>query len=108
MSHLQTLDQYFLQNREKHLEELMEFLRIPSISSLSEHKTDMLKAANWLADALKKLSIENVSIDETKGHPVVYGEWLHAEGKPTVLFYGHYDVQPVDPLTPLGIRTFQP
>ncbi|MFY3791310.1 dipeptidase [Ureibacillus sp. MALMAid1270] len=108
MSHLETLDQYFSQNREKHLEELKEFLRIPSISALSEHKPDMLKAANWLAEALKKLSIENVSIDETKGHPVVYGEWLHAEGKPTILFYGHYDVQPVDPLNLWDSEPFNP
>ncbi|WP_449442694.1 dipeptidase [Ureibacillus acetophenoni] len=108
MSHLETLDQYFSQNREKHLEELKEFLRIPSISALSEHKPDMLKAANWLAEALKKLSIENVSINETKGHPVVYGEWLHAEGKPTILFYGHYDVQPVDPLNLWDSEPFNP
>lgn len=98
MSHLKSLDAYFTEHREKHLEELNEFLRIPSISSLSEHKQDMHTAANWLADKLKQLNIENVKIDQTAGHPVVYGEWLHAEGKPTVLFYGHYDVQPVDPL----------
>lgn len=108
MSHLQSLDQYFSQHREKHLEELKEFLRIPSISSLSEHKEDMLTAASWLADALKKLGIENVSVDETKGHPVVYGDWLHAEGKPTILFYGHYDVQPVDPLHLWESEPFNP
>ncbi|SOC39659.1 dipeptidase [Ureibacillus acetophenoni] len=108
MSHLQSLDQYFSQHREKHLEELKEFLRIPSISSLSEHKEDMLTAASWLADALKKLGIENVSVDDTKGHPVVYGDWLHAEGKPTILFYGHYDVQPVDPLHLWESEPFNP
>ncbi|KGR80268.1 dipeptidase [Ureibacillus manganicus] len=108
MSHLQLLDEYFTQHREKHLEELKEFLRIPSISSLSEHKEDMLTAANWLAEALKKLGIENVSVDETKGHPVVYGDWLHAEGKPTILFYGHYDVQPVDPLHLWESEPFNP
>lgn len=98
MSHLEKLDAYFTENRDKHLAELNEFLRIPSISALSEHKEDMRTAANWLADALKKLNIENVAVEETAGHPVVYGEWLHAKDKPTVLFYGHYDVQPVDPL----------
>lgn len=108
MSQLQAINEYFIQNREKHLEELFEFLRIPSISSLSEHKQDMTTAANWLADHLRKLSIENVTIDETAGHPVVYGEWLHAEGKPTILFYGHYDVQPVDPLNLWESEPFKP
>lgn len=108
MSHLQALDQYFSKNREKHLNELFEFLRIPSISSLSEHKEDIQKGANWLADALTKLKIENVTVDQTAGHPVVYGEWLHAEGKPTILFYGHYDVQPVDPLNLWESEPFNP
>ncbi|WP_332651571.1 dipeptidase [Lysinibacillus sp. 54212] len=108
MSHLHGLNVYFEENRDKHLEELNEFLRIPSISSLSEHKGDMQTAAQWLADALTKLNIENVSIDQTAGHPVVYGEWLHAEGKPTILFYGHYDVQPVDPLHLWDSPPFQP
>ncbi|MFJ8234861.1 dipeptidase [Ureibacillus sp. NPDC094379] len=108
MSHLQALDQYFSNNREKHLNELFEFLRIPSISSLSEHKEDMQQGANWLADALTKLKIENVTVDQTAGHPVVYGEWLHAEGKPTILFYGHYDVQPVDPLNLWESEPFNP
>lgn len=108
MNHLQALNQYFSENRENHLKELFDFLRIPSISSISEHKKDILQAANWLADALRKLNIENVSINKTEGHPVVYGEWLHAEGKPTVLFYGHYDVQPVDPLNLWESEPFQP
>lgn len=108
MSHLEKLDGYFTENRERHLAELNEFLRIPSISALSEHKADMLSAANWLADHLKSLNIENVSVDETAGHPVVYGEWLHAEGKPTILFYGHYDVQPVDPLNLWETPPFEP
>ena len=58
----------------------------------------MQQAAEWLLNSLKKAGLENVSIDETDGHPVVYADWLHAEGKPTILVYGHYDVQPVDPL----------
>ena len=108
MSQLQNLDAYFTENREKHLEELNEFLRIPSISSLSEHKQDIQTAAQWLADKLQKLNIEKVSVDQTAGHPVVYGEWLHAEGKPTILFYGHYDVQPVDPLDLWESEPFSP
>lgn len=108
LSQLQKLDAYFTENREKHLEELNEFLRIPSISSLSEHKQDIQTAAKWLADKLEKLNIENVSVDQTAGHPVVYGEWLHAEGKPTILFYGHYDVQPVDPLHLWESEPFNP
>ena len=108
MSITQQVDAYFAENREKHLNELHEFLRIPSISSLSEHKEDMQTAAKWLAEKLTSLNIENVSIDQTAGHPVVYGEWLHAEGKPTILFYGHYDVQPVDPLNLWDSAPFEP
>ncbi|RLQ90493.1 dipeptidase [Planomicrobium sp. Y74] len=92
------IERYFQQRRGDHLEELESFLRIPSVSSLSEHKEDMLTAAEWLVNAFEKAGLENVKIDETGGHPLVYADWLHAEGKPTVLVYGHYDVQPVDPL----------
>ncbi|TAA73642.1 dipeptidase [Planococcus salinarum] len=92
------LELYFQDHRSEHLEELELFLRIPSVSSLSEHKEDMQRAAEWLVKAFEKAGLENVKIDETGGHPLVYADWLHAEGKPTVLVYGHYDVQPVDPL----------
>jgi len=108
MSHLQSLNTYFETNREEHIDELKQFLRIPSISALSEHKQDMTTAAEWLADSLKKVGLENISIDETKGHPVVYADWLHAEGKPTILVYGHYDVQPVDPLNLWDSEPFNP
>ena len=108
MSHLLALDAYFAKNREKHLTELNEFLRIPSISSLSEHKQDMQLAAAWLAAAMKRVNLENVRIDETGGHPVVYGDWLHAPDKPTILLYGHYDVQPVDPLELWETSPFEP
>lgn len=101
-------DQYFSENREKHLQEVKEWLSIPSISALSEHKPDITKAAQWIADALTKAGIENVKLMETKGNPVVYGEWLKAEGKPTVLVYGHYDVQPVDPLELWETPPFEP
>lgn len=89
---------YFQNNREAHLKELGELLAIPSISALSEHKQDVLKAAEWIADSLRRAGMENIEIHPTNGHPVVYAEHLHAPGKPTVLVYGHYDVQPVDPL----------
>ncbi|WP_033543511.1 dipeptidase [Planococcus sp. CAU13] len=92
------IDRYFQDRRGDHLEELNSFLRIPSVSSLSEHKKDMQTAAEWLVKAFEKAGLENVKIDETGGHPLVYADWLHAPGKPTVLVYGHYDVQPVDPL----------
>lgn len=108
MSHLSTLDAYFAENRDNHLAELNEFLRIPSISSLSEHKQDIQTAASWLAAAMKRVNLENISIDETGGHPVVYADWLHAPGKPTILFYGHYDVQPVDPLNLWETPPFEP
>lgn len=108
MSHLQALTSYFETRREEHLNELKEFLRIPSVSALSDHKSDMQTAASWLADSLTKAGLENVSIDETKGHPVVYADWLHAEGKPTILVYGHYDVQPVDPLNLWESEPFDP
>lgn len=90
---------YIEKKKGKHLNELIEFLRFRSISSKSEHKEDMIRAAEWLANNMKDVGIENVKIVETKGHPIVYGDWLKAgEDKPTVLVYGHYDVQPVEPL----------
>ncbi|QQK75053.1 dipeptidase [Salicibibacter cibarius] len=84
--------------RDRHLRELKELLAIPSVSASPEHKKDIEETAKWMANALKNIGMENVAIMPTEGHPVVYGDWLHAKGKPTVLIYGHYDVQPVDPL----------
>lgn len=108
MTHLDKIDHYFKENRVTHLEQLNEFLRIPSISALSEHGTDMTKAAEWLVSSLTDAGLENVAIDQTDGHPVVYADWLHAEGKPTILVYGHYDVQPVDPLELWDSAPFEP
>ncbi|MFC7392774.1 dipeptidase [Scopulibacillus cellulosilyticus] len=99
---------YLQENRDAHLEQMKELLSIPSISSLSEHKEDVKKAAEWLAMALKEAGVENVKVMETKRHPVVYGDWLKAEGKPTVLIYGHYDVQPVDPIELWETPPFEP
>ena len=85
-------------NRDRYVHELTEYLAIPSISALPQHKGDVLKAAEWTSAELTRVGLENVRLEQTPGHPIVYGEWLHAEGAPTILFYGHYDVQPVDPL----------
>lgn len=99
---------YFENNREQHLNELKEWLSIPSISALSEHKGDVYKAAEWLAGKLTEAGLEHVEIHKTKGHPIVTADYLHAEGKPTVLIYGHYDVQPVDPLHLWETPPFEP
>jgi acetylornithine deacetylase/succinyl-diaminopimelate desuccinylase-like protein len=85
-------------NREKYLEELKAFLAIPSISALPEHAGDVKRCAEWCADEMRRIGLQNVRLIETPGNPVVYGDWMGAAGAPTILFYGHYDVQPVDPL----------
>ncbi len=108
MSHFERLEAFFQENRERHLQELQDFLRIPSISSLSSHRENMVHAAEWLARQLKTAGMKNVELVPTGGHPVVYGEWLGAPGKTTILIYGHYDVQPVDPLTLWETPPFEP
>ena len=85
-------------HRDRYVDELKQYLAIPSISALPEHAADVRRAAEWTADALRTAGMQNVRLVETPGQPVVYGDWLGAPGKPTILFYGHYDVQPVDPL----------
>jgi acetylornithine deacetylase/succinyl-diaminopimelate desuccinylase-like protein len=80
------------------LEQYAEMLRIPSVSTLPEHRQDMRRMAEWCADELRRLGMAHVEVNETPGHPIVCAEWLNAPGKPTVLVYGHYDVQPVDPV----------
>lgn len=102
------LENYFTSNRPKHLEQLTEWLSIPSVSSLSEHKEDTLRGAEWVARSLKEIGMENIQLYPTQGHPVVYADWLHAKDKPTVLIYGHYDVQPVDPLHLWHTPPFEP
>jgi len=85
-------------NRDRYVEELKQYLAIPSISALPQHAGDVKKAAEWTGQALGDAGLENVRLIDTPGNPVVYGDWLKAPGKPTILFYGHYDVQPVDPV----------
>ena len=89
---------YLEANTPRYLEELMEFLRIPSVSSLPEHTADVQRAAEWVSERLEMAGIENVQILPTEGHPAVYGQWLHAPNKPTIMIYGHFDTQPVDPI----------
>jgi acetylornithine deacetylase/succinyl-diaminopimelate desuccinylase-like protein len=88
---------YAKKNHPRFLSELKELLRIRSISTLPENKGDCRRAAEMLAAELKRIGMENARLIETVGHPLVYADWLHAKGKPTVLCYGHYDVQPTDP-----------
>src|SRR5438309_11191693 len=85
-------------NRDRYLTELKALLAIPSISALPEHKADVARCAEWCAEEMRRIGLQNVRVIPTPGYPVVYGDWLGAEGAPTILFYGHYDVQPVDPL----------
>lgn len=95
--------------KQRHLDELFEFLRIPSISDLEEYKDDCKKAALWLMNNIKTAGFDNARLYETAGHPIVYAEWLEAGAdKPTVLVYGHYDVQPVDPLDLWNSEPFKP
>ena len=89
---------YLETHQERFLDELLDFLRIPSISALPERAADVARAGQWVADRLRAAGAENVDLLPTGGHPVVCGDWLHAPGKPTVLIYGHFDVQPVDPV----------
>ena len=93
---------------DENLNELKELLRIPSVSTKSEHKPDIERAARWVAEKLRAAGLENVEIVPTKLHPLVYGESLHAPGKPTILFYGHYDVQPAEPLDLWTTPAFEP
>lgn len=96
------------QNYPRFLDELKALLRIPSISTLPEHQGDCRQAAEVLAAELTRIGMENTHLIETGGHPLVYADWLHAAGKPTVLVYGHYDVQPPDPLDEWISPPFEP
>jgi len=105
---LEKVVKYIEKNRDRYIEELKEFLRIPSISTLPEHKNDMNSAAQYVKNSLTRAGLKKVMVNSTNGHPIVYGEWLGAPGKPTVLIYGHYDVQPVDPIELWDSPPFQP
>ena len=85
-------------HRDRYVAELKDFLAIPSISALPDRAADVARCAHWTADEMRRIGLESVEVIATPGHPVVFGEWCHATGAPTILFYGHYDVQPVDPV----------
>ena len=107
----ETVQQYLQneENRARQLAEMSDWLRIPSISTLSAHKPDIEQAAVWLRDHLQASGLENVAMIQGLGNPLLYADWLHAgEDKPTVLIYGHYDVQPVDPLELWDSAPFEP
>src|ERR1700716_1682777 len=95
-------------NQQRFLSELKDLLRIPSVSTLDEHKSDVRHAADFVANELRRIGMENVEIIPTKGHPLIYADWLHAPDKPTVLCYAHYDVQPPDPLDEWKSPPFEP
>jgi acetylornithine deacetylase/succinyl-diaminopimelate desuccinylase-like protein len=99
---------YYEQNRQRYLEELKTWLRIPSISTEPEHKGDIRRAAEFAREALKAAGLDDASLIEGEGNPLVYAEWLGAPGKPTLLFYGHYDVQPPEPLEEWKSPPFEP
>jgi acetylornithine deacetylase/succinyl-diaminopimelate desuccinylase-like protein len=100
--------QFAQQNYSRFLEDLKALLRIPSISTLPENIDDCRKAAETLLAELKRIGMEHARLIETDVHPLVYADWLHADGKPTVLIYGHYDVQPPDPLDEWLSPPFEP
>ena len=102
------IDDYIESNRDRFLDELKAFLAIPSVSTLPQHRRDIERACEFVAERLRAAGIENVERIPTEGHPLVYGEWLGAPGKPTVFCYGHYDVQPPDPLEEWITPPFEP
>lgn len=106
---IERINDYLHENKSIHLEELKQFLKIPSVSTDSTYKEEVHNTAKFVANYLKEAGFQTVNVKETKGHPLVYAEWLEAgEDAPTVLFYGHYDVQPVDPIDQWKSDPFDP
>ena len=105
---METLKNYIEENRERFLEELFDLIRIPSVSSKTENKDDMFRATEYLTDQLLKAGADKAEVYKTDGHPVVYGEKMIGKDKPTVLVYGHYDVQPAEPLDKWNSDPFEP
>jgi acetylornithine deacetylase/succinyl-diaminopimelate desuccinylase-like protein len=102
------MQEYIEKNRDRFLNELLELLRIPSVSADSKFKPDMLKAAEYVRDRIAEAGADRVEIYQTEGHPVVYGEKIIDPALPTVLIYGHYDVQPADPYELWNSPPFEP
>ena len=105
---MEAVQQFIQANRERFLSELLDFLRIPSISADTQYKSDVLKAATWLSNELTQIGMEGVEIVPTQGHPIIYGEKMVSTSAPTILIYGHYDVQPPDPLDLWDSPPFEP
>lgn len=101
------LHKFLADNDSRIHDELFEFLRIPSVSAKSEHNADTSRAAEWVKNSLDKIGVP-AKIYPTAGHPIVVGEWRKAPGAPTVLIYGHYDVQPAEPLELWTSPAFEP
>jgi acetylornithine deacetylase/succinyl-diaminopimelate desuccinylase-like protein len=93
-----TAQEYLDQRQDRNLEQVMELLRIPSVSTDPAHAGDVHSAAEWIAERMRAIGVPEVRLVDTPRHPLVYGKWHAAPGTPTILVYGHYDVQPVDPL----------
>jgi acetylornithine deacetylase/succinyl-diaminopimelate desuccinylase-like protein len=98
MDNIEKVVDFINVQRDRYVDELKQYLAIPSISALPQHQPDVRRAAEWTADQMRQIGLQNVKLLETPGNPIVYGDWLNAPGAPTILFYGHYDVQPVDPV----------
>jgi acetylornithine deacetylase/succinyl-diaminopimelate desuccinylase-like protein len=105
---MEAVQDYIQANRQRFLDELLDFLRIPSISADTNYKNDVLRAATWLSEELKRLGMDGVEIIPTKGHPIIYAEKIVSDTLPTILVYGHYDVQPPDPLNLWTSPPFEP
>ena len=101
------LNRFFDANEKRIQDELFEFLRIPSVSAKSVNNADVMRAAEWLKGTIERAGLK-ATIHPTPGHPVVIGEWRGAPGAPTVLVYGHYDVQPAEPLELWKSPPFEP
>ncbi|MDF1610941.1 dipeptidase [Stygiobacter electus] len=105
---METVLNYIKNNFSNYLEELKDYLKIKSISTLDEHKDDMQNCAKFVASKFESAGLENIKIFQTEKHPIVYADWLHQPNKPTILIYGHYDVQPVDPIELWKSNPFEP
>ncbi|MEL6721065.1 MAG: M20/M25/M40 family metallo-hydrolase, partial [Bacteroidota bacterium] len=105
---MQAVQSYIAENKTRFLEELMELLRIPSISADSAYNNDVRRAAEFVAEKMTEAGADQVKLYETEGHPIVYGEKIIDPNLPTVLVYGHYDVQPPDPLDLWDTPAFEP
>lgn len=108
ISFMDTINQYIEQNKQRFIDELLDLLRIPSVSADSKYKGDVLKTAQMVAARLKEAGADNVSVEETPGHPIVVGDKLIDPSLPTIMVYGHYDVQPADPVNLWDSPPFEP